>query len=254
MRILALARTHSRVARRQKALWFAAIPLTVFATLLAIISSAWPGTGGTEDLAFTAQLLVVFTGVAYAAAFAGFFTSTLRLGMDELEASTPVATLVVRAARILGTFSVVVLPALTVLLVMGVVQTVSGHLWSIPLAVAVVVTIIAPGILIAVSLSGLMGAILPHALGRIAGVLVWFFLIFSSPLLPLPTPNGTIFTVTGDAVASGYFGTAPIYPPAGYLAFDGTVWTATASLLTELVLILVMLAAASVLAARRAER
>lgn len=254
MTVLALARTHSKVARRQKALWFTAILLTAFAALLAVISPARPGTGGIEDLAFSAQLIVMFTGVAYAAAFADFFTTPSRLGINELEASTPVAALALRTARIFGTFGVVITPALTVLLVMGVVQTLSGHPGSIPVAVAVTVTIIAPGVLIAMSLSALLGAILPRALGRIAGVLVWFFLIFSSSLLPLPTPNGTVLTVIGDAVASGFFGTDPIYPPAGSLAFDGTVWTATLSLVAQLVIIVLLLSAGSALAGRTAKR
>ena len=133
MTVLALARTHSKVARRQKALWFTAIPLTAFATLLAVISPARPGTGGIEDLAFSAQLIVMFTGVAYAAAFADFFTAPSRLGTNELEASTPVRPLALHTARILGTFGVVVIPALAVLLLMGVVQTLSGHPWSTPL-------------------------------------------------------------------------------------------------------------------------
>ena len=97
MTVLALARTHSKVARRQKALWFTAIPLTAFATLLAVISPARPGTGGIEDLAFSAQLIVMFTGVAYAAAFADFFTAPSRLSINELEASTPVAALALLA-------------------------------------------------------------------------------------------------------------------------------------------------------------
>ncbi|MDO4255343.1 MAG: hypothetical protein Q4C81_09435 [Kocuria sp.] len=254
MTVLTLARTHSKVARRQKALWLAAIPLTAFATLLAVTSPAHPGTGGVEDLTFSAQLIVMFTGIAYAAAFADFFTALSRLGIDELEASTPVATLALGTARIFGTFGVVVTPAMTTLLVMGFVQTVNGHAWSLPIATAVTATIIVPGTLIAMSLSALLGTILPRALGRIAGVLVWLSLTFSSPLLPLPTPNGTVFTVIGDAVASGYFDTAPIYSPLGPFAFDGTAWAATFSLITQLVIIITLLFSGAALAERSAKR
>lgn len=119
MTVLALAQTHAKIAWRQKALWFTVIPLTAFATLLGVISPARPATGGMEDLAFSAQLIVMFTGVAHAAAFAEFFTAPSRLGMDDLEASTLAMPLVLRTARILGTFGVVVTPALAVLLVMG---------------------------------------------------------------------------------------------------------------------------------------
>jgi ABC-2 type transport system permease protein len=250
MTLLALAGAHSKIARRQKALWFTSIPLTAFATLLAVISPGRPGTGGTQDLAFSAQMIVMFAGVAYAAAFADFFTATSRLGMHELEASAPTAPLALRAARVLGTFGVVVVPALTVLLLMGIAQTINGHPWSLPAALAVTATIVAPGVLIAMSLSALLGAILPRALGRVAGVLVWFFLIFSSPMLPLPTINGTVLSVIGDAIGAGYFGTSPIYPPAGPLAFDGTPVAATVSLLAQLAIILTLLTAGSALAGR----
>lgn len=254
MTVLALARTHSRVARRQKALWFTTIPLTVFAALLAVISPARPGTGGIEDLTFSGQMIAMFTGIAYAAAFTDFFTAPSRLGVNELEASTPVAPLTLRTARILGTFGIVITPSLVVLVLLGIVQTLGGSFWSLPGALAVTATIIAPAALIAMSLSALAGVILPRALGRIAGVLVWFFLIFSSSLLPLPTPNGTVFTVVGDAIASGYFGTRPIYSPAGPLAFDGTVWTATVSLIAQFIIIVLLLAAGSALAERTRKR
>jgi ABC-2 type transport system permease protein len=254
MTVLALARTHSRVARRQKALWLTALPLTAFAALLAVLSPARPGTGGIEDLAFTAQMIVIFTGIAYAAAFTDFFTAPSRSGMDELETSTPTAPLQLRAARMLGTFGVVVVPALIALLLTGVVQTICGHVWSIPAAFAVTATVVAPGVLIAMSLSALLGTILPRALGRVAGVLIWFFLVFSSPLLPLPTVNGTVFSVIGDPIVAGYLSTDPIYPAAGPLGFDGTPAGATASLIGQLVIILLVLATGSALAGRMTER
>lgn len=255
MTFLALAAAHSRVARRQKALWFTAIPLTAFAALLAVISPARPGTGSIDDLAFSGQMIAMFTGLAYAAAFADFFTAPSRLGIDELEASTPVRPLVLRAARVLGTFGVLVVPSLAILLIMGITQTMSGNLWSIPGALAVTATIIAPAALIAMSLSALAGTLLPRALGRIAGVLIWFFLIFSTPLMPIPTLNGTMLTVNGDAIAAGYFATSPIYPPTGPLAaFDSATWTATTSLIAQLVIILLLLAVGSALAGRFRKR
>jgi ABC-2 type transport system permease protein len=250
MRVLALARTHSRVARRQKALWLTAIPLTAFATLLAVISPARPGTGGVEDLAFSGQIIAIFTGIAYSAAFADFFTASSRLGVHELEASTPVAPLAVRTSRVLGTFGVVIAPSLAVLLLMGIGQTIDGHPWSILGALGVLATIVVPAALIAISLSALAGTLLPRALSRVVALLVWFYLAFSSSLLPLPTTNGTVLAVIGDAIAAGYFGASPIYPPTGPLAFDGTVWTATVSLVVQYVIVLLLLAAGSALAGR----
>lgn len=254
MSTISLAGTHAKVAGRQKALWFTAIPLTAFATLLAVISPAAPGTGGIEDLAFTGQIIAIFTGVAYTAAFADFFTGPARLGVHELEAATPVRPFVLRAARVLGALAVVITPSLLVLLAMGLVQTIGGSAWSMPAAVAVTATIVGPAAMIAMVLSGLAGVLLPRALGRIAAVLVWFYLVFSTPLIPIPTLNGTIFNVIGDTIGSGYFGLSPIYPPTGPLGFDATPATATVSLAWQLVLIVLLLLAGSVLAERARKR
>lgn len=254
MRFVGLARTHAQVARRQKALWFTAIPLTAFATLLAVISPARPDTGGVEDLAFAGQIIAIFTGIAYAAAFADFFTAPAKLGMQELESSAPVSPLALRCARVLGAFSVVVTPSVAVLLVMGAVQTLQGSAWSLPGALAVAATIVGPAALIALSISAFAGAILPRALGRIVAVLVWFFLVFSTPLIPIPTPNGTVFSVIGDAIVGGYFGASPMYPAGGALAFDGTPLSATVSLLLQVLIILLLLAAGSVAAERARKR
>lgn len=254
MSLIGLARTHAKVAGRQKALWFTTIPLTAFATLLAVISPAAPGTGGVEDLAFTGQMIVIFTGIAYAAGFTDFFTAPARLGIHELEASAPVAPLTLRAARLLGAFAVVVAPSLLVLLLRGIQQTADGNFWSLPAAIGVVATIVSPAALIAMALSGLTGAILPRAPGRIIAVVMWFWLWAYTPLVPIPTLNGTILGVIGDTVGAGYFGLTPFYPPSGPLGLEGTPLTATVSLLWQLILILALLAAGSALAERARKR
>lgn len=254
MILLALARTHGTIARRQRALWFAAIPLTAFATLLAAISPGSPGTGGAADLAFTGQVIAVFSGIAYAAAFADLFAGPNRSGVHELEASAPVAPAVLRGARVLGTCTVVVTPSLLVLLVLGAVQTVDGRLWSLPAAAGVTVTIVVPAALVAMTLSGLVGAVLPRALGRVVAVLLWFYLVLSTPLVPIPNPNGTVLGIVGDTVASGYFGSSPVYVPAGPLGLDGTPATATVSLLWQAALITLLTAAGSALADRSRRR
>src|SRR5699024_9025222 len=57
MSLIGLARTHARVARRQKALWFTAIPLTAFATLIAVVSPRLSGSGEIDDLASTGEII-----------------------------------------------------------------------------------------------------------------------------------------------------------------------------------------------------
>lgn len=254
MKTLALARTHTKIAGRQKALWFTVIPLAGLATLLALTSAARPGTGDVEDLAFAAKMIAIFSGIAYAAAFAGFFTTASSLGMQELEASSPVSPLALRSARVIGAFTVVITPAAIVLLAMGVAQTLNGYPWSIPAALAVLVTIVAPAALIAMSISGVAGALLPRAFGRIVAALLWFYLVFSTPLIPLPTINGTPFNVIGDTIGAGYFHTSPLYLPSGPLGTEGTLLTATLSLAWQLVLVLILLALGTWLAGRAQKR
>lgn len=251
MSLLQLARVHGRIARRQKALWLTSIPLTLFATLLALTSPAHPGTGGLRDLVFVGQLVAIFTGIAYAAAFSDFLTAPGRFGIDELEASTPTSALALRAARMAGTLAVVVAPSVLVLAGLGAAQTAAGHGWSLPQSLAVAATIVAPAALVAMTLSAAAGALLPRPLGRITGVLVWCLLVFSSPLVPLPTVNGTVFNVVGDAVIAGWFGARPLYEPTGPLAFHATASSAALSLALQAVLAATLLTAGSGAARRR---
>ncbi|WP_414121403.1 hypothetical protein [Corynebacterium nuruki] len=246
--------THTKVAGRQKALWFTAVPLTAVATLLALTSQTRPATGGVEDLAFTGQMIAIFTGIAYAAAFPGFLTGSVRLGMSELEASTPVSPAVLRAAKVAGAFLVVVTPSFVVLLLVAARQTVGGRPVALFDAVLVTLTVVAPAALSAMALSGFAGALLPRALGRIAALLVWLLAVFSSPLVPLPTVNGTVFTFVGDAVVSGFFHTDPIYEAQGPLPVDGSASGAVLSLLWQACLILILLVVGTALAQRSRNR
>ena len=100
-----------------------------------------------------------------------------------------------------------------------------------------------PAVLTAMSLSSLLGAILPMIVARIAGVLAWFALVFSSPMLPAPTINGTILNVIGDAVGAGWFGLGPVYPATGgILAVTGTPANAAISLIAQLVIAVLLMA------------
>src|SRR5690625_7755668 len=96
----------------------------------------------------------MFTGIAYAAAFADFFTAQAKLGMHELEASTAAPGALLRTARVLGTVSAVIAPPPAVLLAMGLVQTISQRPCSLPGAPAATATVGAPAGLLAMALSG----------------------------------------------------------------------------------------------------
>ena len=236
-----LARIHALMAWRRRSLWVTALPLTLFAALLAIISPASPRTGGIEDLAFTGKILAIFSGIAYTTAFADFLTAAPRWGMHELERSAPCGASRLGAARLTGTLAVVVAPSFLILLAMGTLQTLDGHGWGIPAGVAVCLCIVAPSAALAPALSGAAGALLPPLLGRILALLAWLYLVFSTPALPLPTVNGGLLNLVGDTVGEGLFGAPPLYPPDGPLAADGAPWTAALSLTWQVAATLLLL-------------
>lgn len=255
MTLINAAGTHARITRRRVWLWFAIVPLTAFGALLAFVSPGAPRTGGTPDLAFTGQIIALFCGAAYAAAFTDFFASTSRRSMDEIEASTPVAPPVRHAALVLGTLGVVLVPSAVVLVGAGIWQTAAGHGAAVPAAIAVLVTIVLPSAPLATCLSALLGALLPHGAARVAAVLLWFGAVFSTPLIPLPTLNGTVLNLVGDTVAAGFFGAQPLYPlhaPIGPLGLDAATPRAAAlSLAWQAVLVALLLTAGSSLARAR---
>ena len=249
-----LVRVHSRIARRQKALWYTSIPLTLFAVLVSFGGGRAPHTGGVEDIVYTAQIVAIFVGVAYAAAFTDLLAAPARLGVGELESSAPATPMTLRAARVTGPFAVVVVPPLVALLAMGAVQAAHGGGGSLPAALAVAASLVAPAVLCAMAISALAGSLLPQAFARVAAVLVWFYLVFSTPTIPVPAPEGTVFGVTGDAVATGYFDSRPLYPLTGPLSSAPGPVAASASLLWQLALAIALLAVASRLSDRLRDR
>ncbi len=166
-----LVRVHARTARRQRSLWYATVPLTLLAVLLSVDAPAAPGTGGIDDLVFVARVMGTLIGIAYAAAFTGLLVAPARLGVDELELSTPVGTTTLGAARVLGTFAVVMVPPLVVLVGVGLVQTVGGSWTGLPAALLVAVAMEVPTVLCALAVSALAGSVLPQALARVVAVL-----------------------------------------------------------------------------------
>ena len=253
MTFVDLLRVHARIAWRQKTLWYTSIPLTLFAVLLSFGGKA-PNTGDVRDLVYKAQVMVIFVGIAYAAAFTSLLSAPARLGIGELESSAPVGFMKLRKARVLGPFAVVIVPPLAFLLVMGTIQTVQGKWDGLPLALAVTASTIAPAMLCSIAISAFMGSFLPQAFARIVAVLAWFYLVFSTPAIPVPAPEGTIFGVTGDAVAQGYFDSRPLYALTGPLSSSPGPVTATVSLLWQFTLIVVLLAIGSRLSERFRDR
>ena len=162
---------------------------------------------------------------------------------DKAAAATPTPAPLLTAARTLGAFLILIAPSLLLLECAGTVQTLHGSWRAIPQALAAGLAITGPAVLTAMSLSSLLGAILPMIVARITGVLAWFALVFSSPMLPVPTVNGTILNVIGDAVGAGWFGLGPVYPATGgILAVTGTPANAAISLIAQLAVAMLLMA------------
>ena len=103
-----LIRVHMIIVWRQRSLWAAAVPLALFALLLGMISPAGPHDHGAGDLAFMAKTMAMFMPIAYMAAFTDFHTRHDRLGIGQLEDSTPTPVPLLTAARTLGAFLILI--------------------------------------------------------------------------------------------------------------------------------------------------
>ena len=134
MRFLSLAGTHFRLAARQRALWIVSFALA----LLSITITVNPGlsfeTGNPTALALTAQMLALLPPIAYAAAFTDLAAEAERLGISEIEASAPVLSFELVAARVAGSLAAMALPSAGVLLFCAGGQMLHGNAWAMPQA------------------------------------------------------------------------------------------------------------------------
>lgn len=253
-RFVRLAVAHVRIAGRRRSLWKATVPLALLSVVFAAMSQISLWRDGVEALAYLGQVFVLFCVLAYAAAFTDLFTGTRRGSLGEVEAACPWGGATLGAARLVGSFVVAVAPPLAALLAVGAMQVTQGNAWAPLQALAVGALIVAPAVLVALGISGLFGALLPRAAARIAGLATWCLAVFTGPKMGLPTLNGTVLNVVGDAVTTGVFGARPVSQPFGPLAFDGSVGAAVVSLVWEALLVALLVAAGSVAAHHRACR
>ena len=134
MRSLSLAGTHFRLAARQRALWIVSFALA----LLSITITVNPGLSFETDnptaLALTAQMLALLPPIAYAAAFTDLAAEAERLGISEIEASAPVLSFELVAARVAGSLAAMALPSAGVLLFCAGGQMLHGNAWAMPQA------------------------------------------------------------------------------------------------------------------------
>ena len=257
MRFLALARTHFRLAARQRALWIVSLGLA----LLSITITVNPGLSFETDnpaaLALTAQMLALMPPVAYAAAFTDLASESERLGISEIEASAPVPPFELAAARVAGALAAMALPSVGVLLFCAGGQMLHGNVWALLQAVVLLAGVVLPAALVAAALSAFAGSLLPRALARIAAIVAWFGVLFLSVFVPTPTAGGGLRVhIAADSVAQVLFGSTPLLdsPESAATVAAATPLEAIALLALKLAAAVALLAAAGAIARKRTYR
>ena len=248
-----LVLTHVRVAARRRSLWKAIIPVTLLVTLSSL-AAPLEHPGSVDGMVYQGQMFAMLGVLVYAASFTDLFTAAHRRGLGEVEVACPGGGIALAAARLAGSFAVAITPPTVALLLTGVVQVTQGNAMAPLQALAIAATIVAPATLLSMAFSGLAGALLPRSVARVAALVVWCLVVFTTPTMPVPTLNGSVLTLMGDAVATGFFGTEPGTRPVGPLAFDGSAASAVVSLAWEGLLIAALVALGTCAARWRSRR
>lgn len=254
MSFLRLARVHARMARRQSALWAVSILLTLIAVGIALIAMpdlAKP-TGSQVELAFLGQTLGLVPAIAYAAAFTDLASAPARLGIMEIEDSTPVSPVKLLAARVTGMLWVMIWPSAAALAVCGFMQSPNGFS-SVLTALAVFAATAVPLAFLAAALSAFVGSLLPQALARITAAAAWCVVVCFTTFAPMPVgASRSKMGVVTDAICQGFFGCQPVIDldvmggSAAYTAFDAALL-----LVLRIALTLALVAAAALISRKR---
>ena len=255
MRFLALARTHFRLAARQRALWIVSLGLAVLSVTITVHPGLSFETDNPAALALTAQMLALMPPVAYAAAFTDLASESERLGISEIEASAPVPPFELAAARVAGALAAMALPSVGVLLFCAGGQMLHGNVWALLQAVVLLAGVVLPAALVAAALSAFAGSLLPRALARIAAIVAWFGVLFLSVFVPTPTAGGGLRVhIAADSVAQVLFGSTPLLDSPESAVTAATPLEAIALLALKLAAAVALLAAAGAIARKRTYR
>lgn len=257
MRFLRLARAHFRMAARQRALWVVSLALA----LLSITITVNPGLSFETDnpaaLALTAQMLALLPPIAYAAAFTDLAAEVERLGISEIEASAPVPSFELVAARVAGSLAAMALPSAGVLLFCAGGQMLHGNAWALPQAAFLLIGIVLPAAFIAASLSAFADSLLPRAFARIAAIVAWIGVLFLTVFVPTPTAEGGLRVhIAANPVAQAFFGSTPLLdsPESAATVAAATPLEAVALLAFKLAVAVALLALSGAIARRRTYR
>ena len=252
---LALAFVHTTC--RRKTAWVPSVLLVVLSVILASSSfSFMPGADYVHSLALLSCFLSTFPPLVYAAAFTDLATAGERLGVAEVERSTPVSAVVLACAHVAGPLVVTVTPALIALLACSVMYVQLGGAWAPLQAVAMCVVGVVPCTLLALALSSFVGALLPRVPAVIVSIAAWCLLVGLTLFVVVPgsaADGGFKVHLAADAVYQGFFGCSPLLDMASGSAVFGPA-EACALVAARLVAAATLLALASFAASRKRRR
>ncbi|MEU8887197.1 hypothetical protein [Streptomyces sp. NPDC048442] len=247
-----------RMAMRGKMLWLSVLPLLAVALLIMITS---PRTANLDDtmakLATWAVLANMITTVGTGVSLADRFVRIRGLGLTELLLSTPASVSWRMVGTLFGALTAALAPVAALFLVLGVVTAVTDGAPASPLwAVLALLAIVVPGALVLATFAATLALFLPLPLARVIAVLGWFWTtVFSTNLVPLPTPTGTLLSPLGDYAGAGWLHADVLWAgrgSPGVLSPDPSATTALWSVLALLAVSCVLfLIARSTTAVRR---
>lgn len=248
-------RYEARMAMRQRALWYAVVPLSLLALVAAwrLPSEIADGVRHVgEATLITGLLCTLGIGVALADRVA----RGLSPGMGDLIAATPCTVWTRLPAMLVASLGVALLPPFLVVMACAVPAAVAdGGVRPLAVALAAFATMLVPGATVLTALAYLLGLVLPMSLARIATAGIWLWSTITSPqLLPLATPTGTLLSPVGGYPAAAWFGERTVWANrelTGLLSPAAGTGTALANLAVLAAFTVVFLTLAGLVAARR---
>jgi hypothetical protein len=249
-RFTGLLRHEIRMSIRRKSLWIAYGLLFLFYTVLLFspppLGERIPGEviSRAQLWSVAARFLVaanVFFPVVVGILSADRIERDSRLGVRELQDSTPLSRPVYVLAKYFAALAAALLPVALWLTAVAIVMTVQGHapigfLYAVPVAF---LAITVPAFAFAVAFSLACPLVMPLSVYQILFTGYWFWANFIPPRL-FPTLNGTLLTPSGMYALEGFFSgrLAGFSGPRTYTASDAILNLAVLGLSIAAVLLL----------------
>lgn len=243
------------MAARARLLWIAVAPLIVLAALFAALAPQPPDASSASIIASWALTLSLIATLGPGVALADRFARLRTLGLGELLATSPVSTTVRMAAALGASLAAALVPAASLLLVVGAVVAISHRdIAALGWALTAIVAVVVPAALALVTFAVAAASILPVIFVRVSVVMVWVWAtIFNTALVPIPTITGTLFSPLGDYVTTAWMHGARLWAGRGWtpLAPEPSAATAWLNLAAVAALSAVFFAVARLTAAWR---